>query len=465
MTSAVGTIHFPGKSVYVIHPEKFGGTKAFAKTRERSLMAGFWLAYDKAIGLSPGSKHWMCLPDDDEFRKALVKVFKAQFLDLGLLKHYSAGVDERVGKYWDERFTDGAPLKLNLGAWIYDDLLRAFSSLFWDEEGPFQDRELREQTSIFLGNLHNLMAPMEFLNSSQARRARAFVRQKLDTGHVDSEKSPDKTTSNGKGEEASKPAGLLAAIRQHLFQWDAYEPHAWVDYQISVVAVVLSNIVTAIQWTLLYILSRPELKAQIITEIRTLVEHCDGVEGSTGSPVIDAAKIREYCPHLLATWYEMLRMNGAVPVARYITDNAVFMSKYELKKGSIMVSPMAVRHFNPDIWGPEPESFHPERMIKDGQVNTDMTRQLGTFGIPGVGICPGRYLAFNVAMSMLVKMLVSFDIDCPEGGMLAQGIVPKPKGHMSLGMSEPEQDPEVLLSRRAGAASVKFDFTNIKPGW
>lgn len=147
MPSVIGTVHFPGKEIYVIHPDRNGGTKGFAQTRERSLMAGFWLAYDKAIGLSPSSRHWMCLPDENEFRKALVKTFKEQFLDLGNLKHCAVGLHEKVDIYWNERFSQGTAVKLNLGAWIYDDLLRAFSALFWDGDGPFQDAELRAHTS------------------------------------------------------------------------------------------------------------------------------------------------------------------------------------------------------------------------------------------------------------------------------------------------------------------------------
>lgn len=305
------------------------------------------------------------------------------------------------------------------------------------------------------------MAPMEFLNSREGRASRTFVRNKLDTGHDHVTESL--VDENGKPAE---PTGLLAAIRQLLYKWDAYNPHAWVDYQISVVAVVLQNIATAVLWTLIHILTNPALKAEVIKEVNSILEPRDGDEQSSGSFVIDASKFRESCPHLAATWYEMLRWNGAVPVARYVTDDTVFASQYTLKKGGIMVSPMAVRHFDPEIWGADPHEFRAERLLReDGKLNMDLIRQLGTFGIPGVGVCPGRYLAFNVAMSMLAKILISFDITYPEGGLLARGQVPKPKTHLSLGMSEPEQDAEAVLKRRVGIAAVKVDFENIKPGW
>lgn len=62
---------------------------------------------------------------------------------------------------------------------------------------------------------------------------------------------------------------------------------------------------------------------------------------------------------------------------------------------------------------PEPEVFNPERYLKDGALNLEMTDPtlIGAFGY-GRRICPGRFLAQKSVWISVTSILASMNISC-----------------------------------------------------
>ncbi|KAH8103319.1 cytochrome P450 [Cristinia sonorae] len=159
----------------------------------------------------------------------------------------------------------------------------------------------------------------------------------------------------------------------------------------------------------------------------------DTVVGPTRLPTFDD---REALPYIEAIVKETLRWQLVAPLAaaHLATDNDQYRG-YHIPKGTLVigVSLMSILH-NPDEF-PEPETFKPERFLKDGHIDPDVRDPAtAAFGF-GRRICPGTAMASNTLYSAISCVLHTFSISyaLDENGLpvlikpdMSTGIVSNP---------------------------------------
>ncbi|KAL1943796.1 hypothetical protein VTO73DRAFT_3614 [Trametes versicolor] len=162
---------------------------------------------------------------------------------------------------------------------------------------------------------------------------------------------------------------------------------------------------SSIQALFLVLASFPEAQKKAQAELDTVV----------GPHRLPDFSDREALPYVCAVIKECLRWHAIVPLGiphRLIEDDEY--RGYFIPKGTLVIS---------NIWAysrdesrfPNPEAFMPERFLKDGKLNPDITDSAEfAFGY-GRRVCPGRYFAesslFLIVSSVLHTLTVSAPLD------------------------------------------------------
>lgn len=300
---------------------------------------------------------------------------------------------------------------------------------------------------LFIQNLETLRNPIPWLVPSELRSARKFVREKIDRFVQDE-------AYKGEDQEATLFARLAS-----LYESLEIPQEGFTDCHLVAIVGLMSNVINMISWAFCEIVADSELMASLLDELNGIVD-----DSSSPNPAIDVDRIRSSCPLLVATWYELLRTYGDSPVARGVNEDS-FFDKYQLKKGSIIMTPIHLHNFDKSIWGEDAETFRPRRFLQNGgQVNQELVKHLTVFGLPGMHQCPGRYLGLTMTLAVLAKTLLTFDIIPTPGDALGRGIVPARKDTL-LGLPALSRDPNVIVRRRGKIQAVHVSFDNVRPGW
>lgn len=143
-------------------------------------------------------------------------------------------------------------------------------------------------------------------------------------------------------------------------------------------------------------------------------------------------------------WKESLRLGSASAAARVVARDAR-IEGYLVRQGSVILIPVQLMHFNPDIF-PDPKEFNPSRWSFDASDQHQVDRQrrqnanLRSFG-GGTGLCSGRFVAEQEIISVTATMLLLFDIELedPESFKL------NPR---SIGVMSPAKPVRARLRRR-----------------
>lgn len=302
---------------------------------------------------------------------------------------------------------------------------------------------------IFIQNLEALRNPIPWLISSELISSRKLVRETIDQCVKD----------GAYGKKEIQGATLFAQLAA-LYESLDIPQEGFTDCHLVAIVGLMSNVINMLAWAMCEIVANPELTASLLAEINAVIN-----DPASLNPTIDADQIRSSCPLLVATWYELLRTYGDSPVARGVHEDSLFDNKYQLKKGSIIMTPIHLHNFEKEVWGEEVESFQPRRFLGNGdQVDQELIKHLTVFGLPGMHQCPGRYLAMTMTLAIVAKTLLTFEITTKPDEPLGKGVVPKQKDTM-LGLPALSRDPAVILRRRENIESVRVIFDNVRPGW
>ncbi|KAI0753233.1 cytochrome P450 [Daedaleopsis nitida] len=145
---------------------------------------------------------------------------------------------------------------------------------------------------------------------------------------------------------------------------------------------------------------------------------------------------RDALPYVNALIKELLRWRSVVPIG--VPHRSIEEDEYRgycIPKGSIIIANIWAYSRNPDVY-PDPETFFPERFLKDGRLNAEV-RDSATiaFGY-GRRICPGRHFAdsalFMIVSTILHTLTISAPVDVqgktiPLSGKMTQGLLSYPE--------------------------------------
>lgn len=194
-------------------------------------------------------------------------------------------------------------------------------------------------------------------------------------------------------------------------------------------------------WLLINIIQSPSL----LERFRAECQQARLSDPSDPSSVrFDMAQLKS-SPFVQGVWKEALRLGSASAAARVLARD-VELQGYTLKRGSVVLLPVQLLHFDPDVFD-DPHTFNPDRWIPgdedDARTAQKQKRQnanLRPFG-GGSGICSGRFVAEQEALLAAATLLTQCDFHVEAG----QTFQLNPR---SLGIMSPLRDIRVRLTRR-----------------
>ncbi|KAJ8475189.1 hypothetical protein ONZ51_g6728 [Trametes cubensis] len=178
-------------------------------------------------------------------------------------------------------------------------------------------------------------------------------------------------------------------------------------------------------------------------------EELDAVVGPNRLPTFED---RDSLPYITAVAKEALRWQSVVPLGvphRSLSDDEY--KGYFIPAGSVVIANLWAFSRNEKMY-PDPESFKPERFLKDGKINPEV-QDPNTF-VFGYGrrICPGRHFAEASLFLMVASILHAFTI---EPAVDEKGNTIKPEAKMTYGViSYPVPFPCSIKPRSPAAASL-----------
>ncbi|KAK9778475.1 putative NADPH-cytochrome P450 reductase [Seiridium cardinale] len=354
-------------------------------------------------------------------------MFREEFIPNLRLRDYI----QKMNHYIDLEISRIPEQEVEVGDWVFRCLLGALGKTIWGgENGPFHDQDFLSHLRPFLLNLRALNNPATYLIDKRLLESRRIVRDRLEKFTF--EEYTEKC--NGSLADGQKEGGFLGRIRSLCIRQGA-PPEGWTDYQLLLIAGIGPNIVAASTWLIYHLLADKDRLTKVRDEIDRIVTDHQGA--------VDLADIPEACPLLYATWIEVLRFHGTFTLGRYVHEDTTLADTYLFQKGSYALAPLQQHHFEPEVWGDDVNEFRPERFIKCGKFDYETRKKVRVFGLFGT-ICPGRFLAANVALSLTIRLLSTFDVIVPGGDF----ILPEERKDSVVGLSPPEKDIVVGLSRR-----------------
>lgn len=214
--------------------------------------------------------------------------------------------------------------------------------------------------------------------------------------------------------------------------------------EISLAHGLLANTVPLTLWMVHYIFAHPWL----LEEVRE--EAVKVLDGST----IRVHEIRKKCPLLVATWFEVLRVTSNFPSVRTVVDDTNIKG-HLLKKGSHVVISSGTFHRDPAVWGEDVDEFNPKRFLEQNDSGHGLRNSVQPWG-GGHFLCPGRFFAFTEIMSIVVTLLIMYDIEVANGQ--AWTLPKMGNTNPSLGISLPSTDFEVVIKRRAAYKDLQWSY-------
>lgn len=169
---------------------------------------------------------------------------------------------------------------------------------------------------------------------------------------------------------------------------------------------VISNSAPTAFWLLYHIFSQPHILEECRRELSTIVQE------RNKSSYLDTGMIPQASPTLISSFNEVLRYHGVQVSLRKVMEDHMLDGRFLLKKGSALMMPATVQHFDPAIWGPNPGAFDHRRFIGHNVRGSTKSGQRAAFRGFGGGhhLCPGRHFATTEITTFAAMVILRFDM-------------------------------------------------------
>ncbi|KAF8654799.1 hypothetical protein AX16_003368 [Volvariella volvacea WC 439] len=159
-------------------------------------------------------------------------------------------------------------------------------------------------------------------------------------------------------------------------------------------------------------------------------EEVDAVIGNNRLPDF-SDKDPESLPYVQALLQETLRWKPVIPLCvQHASTADDIYEGYEIPKGSVVMPNIWAILRDESIFGPDTDTYNPERFLKDGQINPDIMFPEMAFGF-GRRICAGKEIALSSVWLSITTILATLDITKAKD---KDGNVIEPSGKYSTGM-------------------------------
>ncbi|POR34977.1 Uncharacterized protein TPAR_04832 [Tolypocladium paradoxum] len=324
--------------------------------------------------------------------------------------HGAASLAEAATTYVHERLRRQPPVQeVQLGLWMFNVVVGASAHGLWGPQNPWNaDKGFMEQFIVMSDCFESLAQPLPWLTARPAYRARELLVDRLMAFH--------------RAHRDSRRVSMAHRINAIAMNDPNWEDN--VDYYRCELLEALGLLVTASTlsvWLLRYLLVDDELRRKVVAEVRRLkTVPAAADDDKTSSGRLDLDDIRTTCPHLVAAWYETLRLRVTMVPRIVSRDFTLPMPSspvaVPMKKHDVVLLPMLPFNLDAATWGPDAASFRAERFVDaaSGRLSTQLTRKVRGFGVAG-NLCPGRAFGSDAAMAAAATLLRDFDVEGVTG--------------------------------------------------
>ncbi|KAI1654485.1 cytochrome P450 [Daldinia decipiens] len=345
-----------------------------------------------------------------------------------------------VSSSLDLKIESSTPKEIHLFDWIRRFVTAASTNaVYGPENNPMKDHEVYDgfwavdKALAFLGlmTMPNLIAPKA--SRGRSRFFNAF-KEYYATGGLDT-------------------ASRLIKARHDVNTYHGVSDEDIAHFDLGVCTALLVNTVPGVFWTLCHVYSNTTLLAEIRDGIEAEVYR----QGKGEAATVNIPDIIKVFPLLESLVKEVLRVQSTNASARFLLKDTLiddeYGTTYLLKKGSFLAMPSMQVHMSEAAWGPAAKIVDPTRFLKE-RPHGVLASSHRTFG-GGNSLCPGRYFAMNEIMSVLIIMVLKYDIE-PVGEVWN---IPGTKQHISTSILTPISDIPVRIRPREEVQNVEFNFT------
>ena len=228
---------------------------------------------------------------------------------------------------------------------------------------------------------------------------------------------------------------------------------------------IVGNAIPTTFWLLANLYARPELLAEVRSEVEKAVVVVKSEDGEE-KRIIHVDKLKSVAPVLTSCFRETLRMVANLTSVRWILEDMMIADKYLLKKDSIVQVASGVIHMDEDVWGMDAGEFNPRRFMTTSESATEKT---ATAPLPknvpsaayrafggGSVICPGRHFAQSEIVGFAAAVVMGFDFEKLGGGVIE---LPKRNNKViPLAVMKPKDECKVVITRRKGLENVGWEL-------
>ena len=227
-------------------------------------------------------------------------------------------------------------------------------------------------------------------------------------------------------------------------------------FDLNICLGLLINTVPATCWTLYYVYSQPTL----LEEVRAAI--APHIQLSPRGPTrhVNIAEVAAECPLVASIVHETLRVQSIGTSTRKVLKDTVIDGQYLLKQGSTVLMPSAKLHTTSSVWGSSSTTFDAKRFCPDQKFEAKkLTSGYRAFG-GGSFLCPGRFLAVNEVIIILVIMVLKYDLDPVEQHHPWSS--PRTQSDLATALLMPADDIRVKIRERnsyeAGSGEWTFEW-------
>ena len=243
-------------------------------------------------------------------------------------------------------------------------------------------------------------------------------------------------------EKGHESASCMIQTRYEVLQRYSLREEDIAHFDLNICLGLLINTVPATCWTLYYVYSQPTL----LEEVRAAISpHIQLSAGPTRH--VNIADIAAECPLVASIVHETLRVQSVGTSARKVLKDTLVDGQYLLKKGSTVLIPSAEVHTANSVWGSSSTTFDARRFCPNKTFETKKpTSGYRAFG-GGSFLCPGRFLAVNEILIILVIMVLKYDLDPVEN---KSWLWPQSQSSLATSILAPRDDIRVKMRERKG---------------
>ena len=219
------------------------------------------------------------------------------------------------------------------------------------------------------------------------------------------------------------------------------------------------NVTSTVFWMINHVFSRHETLSKIREEIRNNAI----VDG-----VLSTECLRQSCPRLNSAMRETLRLYMPAVSARFAVEDTILADTWLVRKGSVVQLAGSAIHHDPEVWGPDCDTFNPDRFrysLSGSKTNPDGTvpedkahfvhpAAFRSFG-GGTSLCPGRHFAHGEIVGLAGVLLMAFDM-IPVGG--TAWCPPANVKRLPISAMKPLKELKVELARRKEFEGIKWEL-------